>query len=62
MGKINKVYTINGETFKEKKKYDLCNGCYFFENRDSVRCEEEPYNNALGDCGKVIFKKITNKK
>ena len=62
MGKINKVYTINGETFKEKKKYYLCKGCCFFENKDGVRCEEEPYNSALGDCRKVIFKKITNKK
>ena len=61
MGKINKVYTINGETFKEKKKYDLCHGCHFFENKDGVRCEEEPYNSALGDCRDVIFIK-TNKK
>lgn len=59
---INKLYRINSETFRAIKGRQACFGCYFFDNPNGVLCYIEPYDSILGECGKLIFKKIDNGK
>lgn len=54
--------TPKGVELEVKEKYDLCNGCYFYEENHEKKigenCSTEEVDAILGECENIIFKKV----
>ena len=54
-----KFLTPEGVELEVVEKYDMCNGCYYYEkylDSDIENCSIDEIAELLGDCKRVIFK------